>query len=192
MSKRIKVLVSMLMVVVLLAVGGTAMVMAEEEPTPPPEVGAKGLLARVAEILEIPEEDLVNAFKQARQEMRQEAFVRALDRAVEQGRITREEANEIREWCEQKPEVLDRGQFGRAGIFRGVHDRRMMAIPNRAREGVCITQEQADRIRERWQSRPEALDRPILRARIFKAIQSRQQIAVPRGWHRLGRPGLVD
>lgn len=141
MSKRIKVLVSMLMVVVLLAVGGMAMVMAEEEPTPPPEVGAKGLLARVAEILEIPEEELVNAFKEARRDMREEAFVRALDRAVEQGRITREEANEIRKWCEQKPEVLGPNLFPRTFGF------------------------------------------PALRGHMFHGH---------RGWHWLGRPGLVD
>ncbi len=124
MSKRVKALVSMLMVVVLLAVGGTAMVMAEE-PTPPPEVGAKGLLARVAEILDIPEEDLVNAFKQARQEMRQEAFIRALDKAVEKGRITQEEADEIKEWWEQKPEALGPSLFPRARIFPAIRGRHM-------------------------------------------------------------------
>jgi len=115
----------MLMVVVLLAVGGTAMVMAEEEPTPPPELGAKGLLARVAEILDISEEDLVNAFKQARQEMRQEAFIRALDKAVEKGRITQEEANEIKEWWEQKPEALGPSLFPRARIFPAIRGRHM-------------------------------------------------------------------
>jgi len=125
MSKRIKVLVSVLVAILLLAVAATATVMAQEEPTPPPEVGAKGLLARVAEILDIPEEDLVNAFNQARQEMRQEAFIRALDKAVEEGRITQEEASEIKEWWEQKPEVLDRGLLWRARIFQAIRGRHM-------------------------------------------------------------------
>ncbi len=107
MSRRVKILISALVVILLLAVGGTAMVLAQEEPTPTPEASAEGLLARVAEILDIPQEDLVNAFKQARQEMRQEAFVRALDKAVAEGYITQEEANEIKEWWQQKPEALD-------------------------------------------------------------------------------------
>lgn len=115
MSKRVKILVSVVVVILLLTVGITATVMAHEEPMP--RAGAKGLLARVAGILDIPEEDLFNAFKQAQQEMRQEAFIRALDKAVEEGRITQEEADEIKEWWEQKPEVLDRSLLRRAFGF---------------------------------------------------------------------------
>lgn len=111
-QKRVKILVSALVVILLLAVGGTAMVLAQEEPTPTPEAGAEGLLARVAEILDIPQEDLVNAFEQARQEMRQEAFIRALDKAIAEGYINQEEADEIKEWWQQKPETL--GPFLRA------------------------------------------------------------------------------
>ena len=69
MSKRIKVLVVVLAAVLLLTVGGTATVMAQEEPKPTPQ--ANGLLTRVAEILDIPQERLVDAFTQARQQMRQ-------------------------------------------------------------------------------------------------------------------------
>ena len=117
MSKRAKVIVSVVLAVVLLAVGITVPVMAQEEPTPPPEAGAKGLLARVAQILDIPEEDLANAFKQAHQEMREEAFIRALDKAVEKGRITQEGADEIKEWWEQRPETLSPSLFPRAFGF---------------------------------------------------------------------------
>ena len=67
MSRKVKVLVSVLVAVVLLITGTTAAVMAQEEPAPEPE--ANGLLARVAGILDIPEEDLITAFQQARQEM---------------------------------------------------------------------------------------------------------------------------
>ncbi len=112
MSRRTKVIISVTLAILLLAVGTTAIVMAQEETTPTLEPGAKGLLVRVAEILDIPEEDLINAFKQARQELRGEAFIGALDRAVEKGRITQEEADEIKEWLEQKPEAL--GPFSRA------------------------------------------------------------------------------
>lgn len=111
MSKRAKILVSALVVVLLLTAGATVTVMAQEEkPTPPPVRGV--LIARVAQILGIPQKDLVNAFRQAQQEIRQETFARALDKAVEQGRLTEEEATKIKEWWQQKPETLD-GLFQR-------------------------------------------------------------------------------
>jgi len=133
MSKKVKIIVSVLVAVVLLTVGGVATVMAqEEEPVqeePAPQLeGRTGLLARVADILDIPEENLINAFRQAQQEMRQEAFIRALDKAVEKGLITQEEADEIKEWRENKPEALDCLTSG-AGILKASRFRQMMAVP---------------------------------------------------------------
>ena len=134
MSKKVKVLVSILMALVLLTAGGAATVMAqEEESTPTPEPTTKifmgtanttGLLVRVAEILGIPQEDLSNAFKQAQQEMREEASLRALDKAVEKGLITQEEADQIKEWWQQRPGVLDASssqRFFGAPALRGRH-----------------------------------------------------------------------
>jgi len=66
MSKKIKVIVAVVVAVLVLTVGGAAIVMAQEEPAPTPQ--ANGLLSRVAEILDIPQETLVDAFQQARQE----------------------------------------------------------------------------------------------------------------------------
>ena len=119
MSKRMKVLISVLVAVLLLTVGGTAIAMAQEEEEPAPPVESNGLLARVAEILDIPEEDLIDAFGQARQEMREEVFLNALDKAVEEGLITQEEAGELKEWWAQKPDVLDQGLFRHAFGFMG-------------------------------------------------------------------------
>jgi len=132
MSKKVKVLVSVLVTVVLLTVSGAATVMAQEEepvqeePVPKLE-GRTGLLARVADILDIPEEDLINAFRQAQQEMRQEAFIRALDKAVGKRLITQEEADETKEWWEHKPEALDCLTPG-AGILKASRFRQMMAV----------------------------------------------------------------
>jgi len=126
MSRKVKVLISALLVAVLLAVGATATVMAqgEEETTPPSEeAGENGLLERVADILGIEEEDLINAFNQARQEMREAAFVDRLNQAVKDGLLTQEQADEIiewwgqrpddalREWYGQKPEIMEPGMF---------------------------------------------------------------------------------
>jgi len=69
MSKKVKVLISVVAAILLLTIGATVPVMAEEESTPAPEAGANGLLARVAEILDIPNENLESAFRQAQQEM---------------------------------------------------------------------------------------------------------------------------
>ena len=108
MSKKVKVLISALVVTVLLTVSATATVMAEgeEETTPPPEAGEKGLLERVADILEIDKEDLIDAFKQAQQEMWNEALISRLNKAVEEERITREQADEIIKWWTQRPEGI--------------------------------------------------------------------------------------
>ena len=72
MSRKIKVIISVLVAVVMLTVGNAATVMANGEATPPPEAGAECFLARVAQILGITWEDMTNAFEQARQEIRDE------------------------------------------------------------------------------------------------------------------------
>ncbi len=132
MSKKVKVLISILVAALLLTMGGVTMVMAEgeEETTPPPEASKQGLLERVADILEIAQEDLIDAFKQAQQEMKEEAFINRLNQAVAEGRITQEQADEIigwwklrpddeiREWWELKPEVIKPGMVKRALRFR--------------------------------------------------------------------------
>ena len=78
MPRRIKVIISVLVAVVVLTVGSAATVMAEGEATPP-EAGAKCLPVRVAQILGISQEDLTDAFEQARQEIREEALSRSCE-----------------------------------------------------------------------------------------------------------------
>ncbi len=131
MSKKVKTLISVLVVALLLTVGATTvMAEGEEETAPPPEAGTNGLLERVADILGIDEEDLVDAFEQARQEMCEDAFTSHINQAVEEGRITREQADEIIKWWElrpddaigawrgQKTDVIDPGMFEYALRFR--------------------------------------------------------------------------
>jgi len=198
MSRKVKVVVSVLVVAVLLTVGGTATVMAQEEPpppaeeeAPPPEEGTRGLLARVADILGVTQEELVDAFGQVRQEMSEEAFFGYLDRAVEEGLITQEEADEIKEWWQQKPEALDHPAL-RARILESLRGRRMMSALSKPMPERCLTQEQAGGIRARWQNRLEALERPALRARVAKEMRVRQQIAVAKRWRQLGPLEAAD
>jgi len=84
MFRRIKVIISVLVAVVVLTVGSAAPVMAEGENTPPPEARAECLLTRIAQILGISQEDLTNAFEQARQEIREEASIRSREQVQQQ------------------------------------------------------------------------------------------------------------
>ena len=128
MSKKLKVLISALLVATLLTVGTTATVLAEgeedEDTTAVTEEETKeGFLNRVADILGIEKEDLVNAFEQARQEMCGAAFTDRLNEAVAEGLITQEQADEITGWWlqrpdealgklwGQKPELMEPGMF---------------------------------------------------------------------------------
>ncbi len=137
MSKKVKILISALVIAVLLTMGGVTMVMAEgeEETTPRPEASAKGLLERVADILEIDTEDLIDAFKQAQQEMEEKAFINRLNQAVEEGRITREQADEIIKWWEQRPDDAIREWWGQKpegiepGVFKHNLTLRFRAMP---------------------------------------------------------------
>ncbi|MFC1941045.1 hypothetical protein ACFLWL_01355 [Chloroflexota bacterium] len=191
MSKKVKVLVAVLMAVVLLTVGGAATVMAQEETSLPQEASTAnttspyGLLVRVADILGISQEELVGAFEEAQQELRQEAFARYLDEylqeAVDEGLIAPDEATEIMEWWDNGPEALNR-LFTHSGVFPAIRGRQMMPVPGKiSREGP-FAEEQANSIRERWQNRQEVQKRLHLRPRISEAIRNRQQISIPKGW----------
>ncbi|MFC2025321.1 hypothetical protein ACFLTG_02800 [Chloroflexota bacterium] len=191
MSKKVKALVAMLVAVVLLTVGGIATVMAQEETSLPQEASTAnttspdGLLARVADVLGISHEELVDAFEEAQQELMQEAFARSLDEylqeAVDEGLITPDEATEIMEWWDNGPEALNR-LFTHSGAFPAIRGRQMMPVPGKiSREGP-FAEEQANSIRERWQNRQEVQKRLHLRPRISEAIRNRQQISIPKGW----------
>ncbi len=148
MSKKVRVLISTLVIALLLTMGATATVMAEGEgeTTPPPEASENGLLERVAAILEMDEEDLLNAFEQARQEMCEDAFTSHINQAVAEGLITQGQADEILGWWLQRPDdAIEawRGQGPNAtgrGMFK--HAPRFRAMPkfqmrNGSREWAC-------------------------------------------------------
>ncbi|MFC1911796.1 hypothetical protein ACFLXG_01370 [Chloroflexota bacterium] len=178
MSRKMKVLVSALVLVLLITVGGTAVALAdeEEEPVNASPVETNGVLSRVAEILNIPEEDLTEAFRQAREETREarreEAFNEALEKAVAEGLLSEEEAGEIREWWTQRPEALEQGLWQRACGLLGPRIRNMQG------EGCG----QGEMNQQRWQgSRANSSDQLPLRARVSKAARGRQMTAVSQG-----------
>lgn len=207
MSRKMKVLISLLVAVLVFTIGGTAMALAQEDEDEEEElvtgVEANGLLSKIAEILDIPEDELREAFAQAREELREErfeaTFYELINKAEEEELITPEEAEAIREWWEQKPEALDPALLRRAfsfacprdgqmpGIKRGVRSELKQRLANkfmeRAMERECITQGDADEISQWQNSKPEALNRLSPGARVLKAQRGRQMIAVPEGWN---------
>ena len=79
---------------------------------------SKGFAARVAEILGLEEDAVADAMEQARQEMHDERVEAWLDKMVESGKITQEQADDYQDWLDDRPEGLDRS-WGKG--FRGHH-----------------------------------------------------------------------
>ena len=151
MSKKMKVLIAVLVAILTLTVSGAVAVLAQEnEEVEPDEEELLGelneimprvkmfvytesseLLSRVAEILGISEEELSDAFTQARQEMMpercEEAFYELLEQAIEEGLITEEEAEEIKAWTGNKPAALSQ-LSPKPRIMNEVRGRHMIAI----------------------------------------------------------------
>jgi hypothetical protein len=85
-------------------------------------------LSNLADTLGVTEEQLTDALKQLQQERQEER----LQEAVENGTITEDEANQIREWWQNRPAALDKlrpagrplegmggnGRFGNGGLWQ--------------------------------------------------------------------------
>jgi hypothetical protein len=91
----------------------TGVVFAQDENEDANQPGAQheALLDRVCEIYEgntgvaIDAQSLQDAFAQAQDEVMAEAMQNRLDALVEKGIITQEEADQLKEWWEAKPEI---------------------------------------------------------------------------------------
>jgi len=78
--------------------------------------------SKVATILGLDETLVQDALKQAAGEIQDEAIQRKLDRLVENGRLTQEQADGYYEWYQSRPEGIFPGRgFGGHGFFRGGH-----------------------------------------------------------------------
>lgn len=119
MSKKTKIIVMVGLVVLLVsATIGVALAQESTQKNQPLVPPGKRLLARVAEILGVEEQKLIDAFAQARRELAQEALANRLDNLVEQGRLTPEQAKEIEQWLAERPEWLGPG-LGLGGPGQG-------------------------------------------------------------------------
>jgi len=244
MSKKMKVLIAVLVAILTLTVSGAVAVLAQEDeeveldeeellgelneimPRAKMFVSTESseLLSRVAEILGISEEELSGAFAQARQEMTaercEEAFYEFLERAVEEGLITEEEAEEIEEWWEQRPEALnwaqlrnafcimrsnpesltDNGWKGFQGVRQNIQQRlkecknpelRLEMLEKAIEEGL-ITEEDASEIKAWTGNKPATLNQLSPQPRIMNAVRGRQMIAIQEGWHGPGPHNIAE
>jgi hypothetical protein len=105
------ILIEVLVVVMLIAtVGIVAVARADDENTNQDHTSS--LMEKVAEIYQantgtvIDAEELENAFTQARQEIRTENRYQFLDKLVDMGKITQEQADEFKAWLEARPDIF--------------------------------------------------------------------------------------
>ena len=77
------------------------------------------LAARVAQILELDEQTVQDAITQARQELRDERVGRMVDRMLESGRITDDQAPQLRERLQSGHGLLGRGHHRHFSGGRG-------------------------------------------------------------------------
>jgi hypothetical protein len=61
------------------------------------------VLEKVAQILNIDKQKLIDAFKQAGSEVRQQGLSERLDKLVADGKLTQDEANQYKTWLAAKP-----------------------------------------------------------------------------------------
>lgn len=191
MSKKVKIILAVLLAVVVLTAGVVSVAMAQT----PPQSEGNGLLARVAEILggNVTEQGLIDAFKQANLQIRSEAIEKALEQAVKNNRVTQAEADQIRQWWQERPAALDslisgflprlvprlrpiavKDQLTRVAEILGIPEETLEAAfkqasqelradafnrtLNKAVEQGRLTQEQADKIREKVKDKPGVIN----------------------------------
>lgn len=236
MSKKMKILIAVLVAILTLTVSGAMAVLAQDDDETELDeeelieelgeiaprvrlfmasIASNELLSRVSDILGISEEELSDAFTQAKQEMMaercEEAFYEFLEQAVEEGLITEEEAEEIEEWWEQKPEALNSALLQKAffmmrpcpeplanngwkefkGIKRNIQQRlgncvepelRMEMLEMAIEEGL-ISEEDAAEIKAWTGNKPAALNQLSPKPQIMNSVRGRHMIAVQKGWH---------
>ena len=108
MKKYMKFGLIAIVALVALSVGLTAMSFADSPEVDTDTDGGprQVFISKVAGILGLEEEQVADAFSQARQEMREEFQQQRLQTAIEEGLITDEEAEQIQGWWDSRPEAL--------------------------------------------------------------------------------------
>ena len=148
------------------------------------ESSRSATLARVAEILDIEQGQVEDAFKQATRESAEQKTADLLAKLVEMGVLTQEEADANQAWLDARPEILDFPGFRGYGAWshhgKGFH-RLGGELEGKTAEWLAklvekghITQEQADAYQAWLNDRPE-ID--------FPSLKGKEGYGERGGWH---------
>ncbi len=165
MKKIQKIVLATILVAVMLIASIPVIALAQEGKTPERQ---GTLIARVAEILGIDQQELENALKQAQTESREETLNARLQELIAEGTLTQEQANELKAWMEAKPDVP-------------------MVPPGQLEEALdngIITQEQVDQLKTWMEAKPDIPEiMPTMGERLVKeGIITQQQADEYKAW----------
>jgi hypothetical protein len=128
-SKKFIIIAVLVVVALAGTIGGVALAQGNGDENTQPEAQQAALLEKVCEIYEdntgtaINADDLKDAFVQAAGEMREEALESRLQGLVDDGKITQEQADELLDWWQSRPEdlpfALGPGSPGMGGMNHG-------------------------------------------------------------------------
>lgn len=166
MKKRLSIFFIGTAVTVVAVVGAFAGIAAAQSNDD--DVESQTFVERVAAILGIESDDLESAMQQVKEETRSERWDSKFADLVENGTLTQEEADAIKEWQDSKPEITfnfddedGKGKRGRGGKGFGLRGGGWLGSTEKTdylvEEGI-ISQADADSLNEWWDSRPDALD----------------------------------
>ena len=166
LKKIQKIALATILVAVMLIASMPVIALAQEGETPERQ-GA--LIARVAGILGIDQQELENALKQAQTESREETLEARLQELIAEGTLTQEQANELKLWREAKPDIT-------------------MVPPRQLEEALdngIITQEQVDQLKAWMKSKPDIIPGivpPMGERLIEEGIITQQQADEYKAW----------
>jgi hypothetical protein len=124
-SKKFIIIAVLTTVILAGSIGGVVLA-ADSGDDSQPEARYESLLDRVCEIYQektgvtIDQEVLKDAFAQAQGEMRVAVMENRLQYLVEEGKITQEQADELQEWLEARPDIPAGFGFKGHGGFHGM------------------------------------------------------------------------
>ena len=147
MWKTKKFIIAAVLIAVVLVAGTVGVALAQgPQDNPGPR---QNIMARVAQILGISQQDLENAFKQAASEQKEAAMDARFDKLVADGKISAEDAAKLKEWQSKKPDMPGIG--GRL-IMGG---EKADALLQKLLADGKITQGQIDAYKSWLESRPD-------------------------------------
>ncbi|MBM4446627.1 MAG: hypothetical protein FJ023_04650 [Chloroflexi bacterium] len=165
MRKIQKFVLATVLVAIMLISSAPAIALAQEDGAPERR-GA--LIAQVAEILGIDQQELEDALKQAQMELRQETLDARLQELIAEGTLTQEQADDLKAWMNARPDVPN-------------------IPPKQLKEALekgVITQEQVDQLKAWMEAKPDTpnIGATIGERLVEEGIVTQQQADEYKAW----------